>query len=679
MHSNKPNKFKKRYGRKSARSGRSTKSAKSVRSSDTKPMTKTKYESDDSDSNFEAELSDADSVDPDAELVDPDAELVDSDDDYDITKLRTSRKHIVDSDSEDDPESKRLYSDMVNGSGKRKAKYISDRTDQIDQPGLTKRPRTNNFGMKCSMYCLPDDWKEDMYDKLKLTSEQKTVLNDRYNDFKHNLIQKQIDLKMILELDNILESERNMLLEKFSLLIASENDLSTYVKIRDEMNNMIKYYKSTDVNLRKETIDKKKELDSVIINTSEIEHKILNMYKTKTNISASDIYVQSLIYQKYKKLTNLSPSDTEYYKLKEWLDYAIKIPTTIKNNPITNIGDFLSDIKKSLDKELYGMDSVKEELLMAINQRLTNPAKADTSIALVGPPGVGKTKIISALAKIMNYPWEHISMGGINDPSFLAGHSYTYEGAKPGRLAQCLFRMECTNGILFFDEIDKIAETSNGKEVSNQLLHITDFSQNDHFCDHYLAEIPIDLSKMWFIFSLNSIPNIDPILRNRLNFIYVDGYTNEEKITIVKEYLLPLAYDKYNLSQEKYPFSDSIIKMIVSHSVSKEKSNDSPLIKGLEIPNLELNNQIHKTGIRELKRSLDKIFNRLSLLDNMSLNNKSVKSVKLVKSVKGSDQANPNNTGRERSNSDLVDGLSFKPDNLNKIKITEELIEKFLS
>ena len=609
------------------------------------------------------------------------SELVDSEDEYDLSKIRIRNnkrsKNIIKSESESESESEIDFLES-DSSNKRKARYSSDLTNSES----VKRFRTNNFGMKCSMYCLPDDWKEDMYDKLNISKEQKTLLNDRYNEFKHNLIEKQIDLKMILEQDNILESERNTLLEKFSLLIASENDLSTYVKIRDEMNNMIKYFKSTDVNLRKETIEKKKQLDSVIINTSEIEHKILDMYKTKNDISASDLYVQSLIYQKYKKLTNISPSDTEYYKLKEWLDYAIKIPTTIKPNQIANIGNFLSDIKKSLDKELYGMDSVKEELLMAINQRLTNPTKADTSIALVGPPGVGKTKIISALAKIMNYPWEHISMGGINDPSFLAGHSYTYEGAKPGRLAQCLFRMSCTNGILFFDEIDKIAETTNGKEVSNQLLHITDFSQNDHFCDHYLAEIPIDLSKMWFIFSLNSVHNIDPILRNRLNFIYVDGYTNEEKITIVKEYLLPLAYDKYNLSQDKYPFSDSIIKMIVSHSVSKEKLNDSPLIKALEIHHFELtdknssaipDNQIHKTGIRELKRSLDKIFNRLSLLDNMSLNNKSVRSTKSNTSSK------ENKESRERSNSDLVDGLSFKPDNLNKIKITEELIEKFLS
>jgi hypothetical protein len=300
----------------------------------------------------------------------------------------------------------------------------------------------------------------------------------------------------------------------------------------------------------------------------------------------------------------------------------------------------------------------------------------------------------------MNYPWEHISMGGINDPSFLAGHSYTYEGAKPGRLAEALFKMKCKNGILFFDEIDKIADTSNGREVSNQLLHITDFSQNDHFCDHYLTEIPIDLSKMWFIFSLNSVQHIDPILRNRLNFIYVDGYSNEEKIKIVKDYLLPLAYDKYKLSSSKYPFSDSVIELIVSHSIGREKINDSPSLS-YTIPHFILGDkEPNKTGIRELKRSLDKIFNRLSLLDNMSINktinmgktsptrSSSSRSAKQTQSTKPTNPTNPtnpitdeelNNKARERSNSDLLDGLSFKPDDMNKIRITEDLIKKFLS
>ena len=444
----------------------------------------------------------------------------------------------------------------------------------------------------------------DLYNlpkKLKLSTKENLI----YENIKNELLLKQIDLETIIKLPNVLEDERLGLVEKYSLMINSEDDLLTYLRYRDEINSMINYYNNSDMELRRINMEKKKKLDSIIINTSELENKILNL-----NFN-NNLYIQGLIYQKYKKLINLQPTDPEYHKLKEWLDIAINIPFNNLNKPILkdNISEILINIKKNLDKELFGMNKVKEELLMAINQRFINPSKSDTNIALVGPPGVGKTKIITVLANILSYPWEHISMGGTNDSSFLAGHSYTYEGAKPGKIVDSLIKMKCNNGILFFDEIDKIADTSNGKEVSSQLLHITDFTQNDHFCDKYLPEIPINLSKIWFIFSLNNINDIDPILSNRLNYIYVDGYTDDEKLEICKKHLLIQAYEKYKLEKSKYEFNDSIIKKIIIYTNKKEKITNN------------------KTGIRELKRTIDHIFNRLSLLDNITKNNNITKNL----------------------------------------------------
>lgn len=511
------------------------------------------------------------------------------------------------------------------------------------------------FITKCEIYGLPYSWKEDI-NTSHINSDIKLHLSSRYKNFKEQLMEKQIDLMTILSLNNLLDSERNNLIEQYAVMMNTGQDLSTYIKIRDELWEAIKYYQNTDKNLRKINMEKKQKLDAIVINTSELENKILSLFSdidlTNTNKLSIDnyLYIQGLIYQKYKKLTNLSPGDSEYYKLKEWIDTAVKIPfgyvNGIKNKD--NLSQLLTNIKRGLDSELYGMERVKEEILMAINQRLINPSKSDTNIALVGPPGVGKTRIITVLANLLNYPYEHISMGGVNDSSFLAGHSYTYEGAKPGKIVDSLIKMKCANGIMFFDEIDKIADTSNGKEVSNQLLHITDFTQNDHFCDKYLPEIPIDLSKIWFIFSLNNISDIDPILANRFNFIYVDGYDVEQKMEIAKTHLLPKAYEKYKLNSEKYPLSDSIIKKIIDHSIEKEQKTDISAVN------------ITKSGIRELKRSIDHIFNRISLLENMSTINKS------------------------ESNVDLVQGLSFYPQgtnvkNLNKLKITETLIDKFLS
>jgi ATP-dependent Lon protease len=564
---------------------------------------------------------------------------------------------------------KRKLSNTNNSDSDSDSDYNSDSDFVVSDINKSEK---DEFLKSCGMYNLPSNWKTNNTSKLSKTNIK--LCSERYNDIKKTLMDEQINLHMILSMNNILETERQILINKYSLMKCSQNDLLSYIKLKNELWNMINYYNNTDMKVRKINIEKKKELDSIIINTSELENKILNLFP-EDSTNKKYLYIQGLIYQKYKKLCDMSPTDSEYYKLKEWIDTAIKIPFNIKNSEIAknDISNILLDIKKELDKELYGMDKVKEELLMAINQRFTNPSKSDTNIALVGPPGVGKTRIITILAKILNYPYEHISMGGTNDSSFLAGHSYTYEGARPGKIVTSLQSMKCNNGILFFDEIDKIANTSNGKEVVNQLLHITDFTQNDHFCDKYLPEIPIDLSKIWFIFSLNSIDDIDPILSNRLNYIYVDGYTFEDKIIIVKDYLLPKIYDKYNLCKDKYVFNDNIIKKIIIHSQKKTSSGtamsplliprstlSSPIISGSGY-SLNSGNASTDTasGIRELKRSIDYIFNRLSLLENMFLHKK------------------------DHTNQNIIKSLSFFPKDfnikdLNKLKITEDLIDHLL-
>lgn len=576
---------------------------------------------------------------------------------------KTNLKDAIESDNSESYNSESYNSESDNIVDSYESTASDDESFCEEKKIKTKNDKTKKkynvdleeqFITKCEIYGLPYSWKEDI-NASHINSDTKLQLSSRYKQFKTQLMNKQIDLMTILSLNNLLDSERNQLIEQYALMTNAGQDLSTYIKIRDELWEAIKYFQNTDKNLRQINMEKKQKLDAIVINTSELENKILSLFSdidlSQINKLSADnyLYIQGLIYQKYKKLINLSPGDSEYYKLKEWIDTAVKIPFGSVNGihkTKDNLSQLLTNIKKGLDSELYGMERVKEEILMAINQRLINPSKSDTNIALVGPPGVGKTRIITVLANLLNYPYEHISMGGVNDSSFLAGHSYTYEGAKPGKIVDSLIKMKCANGIMFFDEIDKIADTSNGKEVSNQLLHITDFTQNDHFCDKYLPEIPIDLSKIWFIFSLNNISDIDPILANRFNFIYVDGYDIEQKIEIAKTHLLPKTYEKYKLNPDKYPLSDSIIKKIIDHSIEKEHNATNVILP--------------KSGIRELKRSIDHIFNRISLLENMSSINKS------------------------ESNLDLVQGLSFYPQgtnvkNLNKLKITETLIDKFLS
>jgi ATP-dependent Lon protease len=255
------------------------------------------------------------------------------------------------------------------------------------------------------------------------------------------------------------------------------------------------------------------------------------------------------------------------------------------------------------------MKQIKEELLLLLNHRLFNPNASDHSVALVGPPGVGKTKLIRTFASILSLPFEQISIGGVNDASFLDGHSYTYEGARPGKIVESLKNMKCKNGILFFDEIDKIGTSSRAQEVSNQLLHITDFTQNSSFCDKYLPEIPIDLSKLWFIFSLNNENLMDPVLKNRMNLIKVSGYNVIDKIEIINKFIIPQICSSLKLDHNKILLTDEIKKYIID-KCSKEE------------------------GIRDLKRSIETLYRKLDILCKSVLDNGTFGNLELSFAIK---------------------------------------------
>ena len=490
------------------------------------------------------------------------------------------------------------------------------------------------FMEKCYAYGLPFNWKDE-YSNSKVDPEQKKKISKIYNKAKKSLISKAIQITDILKLKNITIQERTDLLERYAIMQSLDSNLSEYIKFRDELSLAIKHYENRQIDINELYFiqNKKEELKKINLNSEEIEQKIL-----KLNI---DNYSQAQIYQKFTKLASMTPMDSEYHKLKEWIDTVIDIPfTTIKplalgdssegtinppkevkehsfegtinsfrgcsSIPVSfrdckpkgldlpsNINLILTQVKEKLDAEIYGMDQIKEELLLVLNHRLTNPNSSDHSIALIGSPGVGKTKIVRTLASILSLPFEQISMGGVNDSSFLDGHSYTYEGARPGKIVESFKKLGCKNGILFFDEVDKIGSSSRSQEVSNQLLHITDFTQNTHFCDKYLPELPIDLSKIWFIFSLNDENAMDPILKNRMNLIKVPGYSVKDKLQIIDKFLIPQ----------------------ITQSLNPERKYDaSQIILTDEVKIYLINKCSQEDGIRDLKRAIEALYRKLDIL-----------------------------------------------------------------
>lgn len=453
---------------------------------------------------------------------------------------------------------------------------------------------------------LPEKWTDDVEQGVvkKLGNNKIVKYDERYMKAKQLVNDNMPNLLEILELDNITDLERSELLEKWAILKSLDGNIESHLKYAQYLKKIIKSYNKYPKDIRREHEILKQKLSVFEVNSTDLENKILTRNLTD--------YQRGVIYSKYLKLKQMSPTDNEYFKLNQWIEYALEIPfNDIKQNEkhINGINQYLADVQKMLDDKIYGMLEVKEEILFILNNRIQNNNSSESNLALVGSAGTGKTMIIRSLAEILDLPFEQISLGGLNDSSYLDGHSYTYEGARPGKIVDALRRMKYKTGIIYFDEIDKIARTKGGLEVSNLLLHIIDFTQNKNFCDKYFPELDIDLSQIWFIFSLNNPEQVDPILLNRMNLIKVPSYDMNDKIKIVQDYLLPITLKNYGMNEEDIKLDQSNIK----HIILKSKNDD---------------------GIRELKRNIEKIVKKVNIMKSTVLPDGSFGELRLSFNIK---------------------------------------------
>ena len=194
--------------------------------------------------------------------------------------------------------------------------------------------------------------------------------------------------------------------------------------------------------------------------------------------------------------------------------------------------------------------------------KLRNPSLRGCCLGLIGVPGCGKTTIARCLSEILQFPFQQISFGGINNSEFLKGYHYTYVGSRPGEIVNCMIRMKSSNGILFFDEYDKVSQNP---DIIATLLHITDFSQNSSFRDNYLCDLEIDLSRLWFIYSMNELPE-NSALRDRIFPIYIDGYGLKDKVRIIVDYLFPKHIESIGLKTTDVIVSDDVATHIINRS-----------------------------------------------------------------------------------------------------------------
>jgi hypothetical protein len=307
--------------------------------------------------------------------------------------------------------------------------------------------------------------------------------------------------------------------------------------------------------------------------------------------------VQGMILSKYNSLQTLEASSNEYYKLRSWLDKVVNIPFGIyKEIPARledgadKCADFMRGAKKCLDHAVYGQEDSKLQIMQFISTKIANPESRGLSLLLVGPPGIGKTASIkNGIAKALGWPFQFISLGGDSDASTYTGHQLVYESSHCGKIVNSLIASKSMSTVLMFDEVDKISQTPKGEEVMNLLIHLTDPVQNDYFEDKYLAGVPIDLSKVMFIFSANDINKIDKVLLDRMMVINLKGYSTKEKTVIAEQYLLPAALKEVNLT-ERVSISKDILTTIIEEYTGEEK------------------------GVRELKRCIEQVTQKINML-----------------------------------------------------------------
>ncbi|MBW7840721.1 MAG: endopeptidase La, partial [Chitinophagaceae bacterium] len=282
-----------------------------------------------------------------------------------------------------------------------------------------------------------------------------------------------------------------------------------------------------------------------------------------------------------EKLERMHPSTPDYSLIYNHLDLMLDLPW----DDVTKDEYDLKKAKQILDHDHYGMDKIKERLLEYLAVLKLKGDMKSPILCFVGPPGIGKTSLGKSIANAIGRKYVRVSLGGLHDESEIRGHRKTYIGAMPGRIIQSIRKAGSSNPVIILDEIDKVGSDFRG-DPSSALLEVLDPEQNNSFYDNYL-EVEYDLSKVLFITTANSLQEIQPALRDRLEIISLNGYATEEKIQIAKRHLIPRQKAAHGLEKQSFKIGDKVIEKIIQ-------------------------DYTRESGVRELNRMLASVMRKLA-------------------------------------------------------------------
>jgi len=423
-------------------------------------------------------------------------------------------------------------------------------------------------------------------------------IDDQYKEFvtlRQDLIEqlvKQPNSKILrnaikeckISISELIKKERNKNAHNYYKLVHKD------LKDKKNMNEMSYFKKNLSHKEQMRVMKDLKEINSI--------SNIDKPYRLSLLESSIPPKFKAIALQKLQVLNSMSPSDSEYYKMKNWVDGFMRVPFGLYKHLNVKLEDgtdacseFLKNAKNTLDNCTYGLNDAKLQILQMMGQWIANKDALGTAIAIKGPPGTGKTTLVKeGISKILGRDFAFIALGGTSDASFLEGHSYTYEGSSWGKIVSILMESKCMNPVIYFDELDKISDTPKGEEITSILTHLTDTSQNNQFSDKYFSEVNFDLSKCLFIFSYNDESKVNPILKDRMYRIQTNGYESKEKIIIARKHILPKIREQINFKEGDIIIPDDTLKYIISQKqFCKEEQGVRNLKRCLEIIHTKLN------------------------------------------------------------------------------------------
>ncbi len=340
-------------------------------------------------------------------------------------------------------------------------------------------------------------------------------------------------------------------------------------------------------------------------------------------------HVKNKVKAELKRFDMMPPSSLEASLIMSYVETLMAVPWYQK----TEDNDDLNNVKKILDEDHYGLKKVKERIIEYLSvKKMTGTLKAPI-LCFYGPPGCGKTSLGASIARALGRKFFKASLGGISDEAEIRGHRRTYVGSMPGRIIAGMKRVGVTNPVFLLDEVDKLASSYKGDPAS-ALLEVLDPSQNTQFNDNYLEE-PYDLSNVLFICTANYLENVPEPLRDRLELIEVNSYTEFEKIEIAKNWLVKKELEQNGLNKKQFSITESAIKYLINYYT-------------------------REAGVRELQRLIASLM-RKSAVEILTSDGK-VKSVKVDEKKIGEYLGKPifeNSTKEKEDSIGVVTGLAY--------------------